>query len=120
MKTISTPNTRRKAPRKQSATYIAEARAREQAWRDYRLDIGWIGAELWRLRRQKGYGIDYVAQALKMPKYRVAKIEHGMYIHFDVRDLHRLSNLYGTTVAEVLAVIPNGRFEDMDLLNDND
>jgi hypothetical protein len=113
MKATSPVNTRR-TTRKQSASYIAEARARKQAWRDFRLQIGWIGAQLWRLRQAKGYGIDYVAKALKMSKHRVAKIEHGTYIHFGIRDLQRLSALYGSTPVEVLSVIPDTWFEDLD------
>src|SRR5262245_35711698 len=106
MKTVSISGSRSRRPKKPSNSYIAEASFRKKCWNDFRLEMSLIGAQLWRLRREEGYTLDYVAKKVRMPKYRLNGIVNGKYIHFGIPDLIRLSQFYGTTVKEIIAVVP--------------
>jgi hypothetical protein len=96
-----------------SNPHLSQAREREHFQFDFRIEMELIGAELRRLRKEKGLSIESVAKAARMPKFRLCKIEHGMYIHFGLELLYGLSALYGVSPLEVLSVIPDARFEDL-------
>ena len=68
-----------------------------------------------RLRLDKGYTLVSVAKALRMPKYRLCRIEHGMYIHLGLVELYKFSELYDVSPLEILSVIPDATFENLDL-----
>jgi hypothetical protein len=51
---------------------------------------------------------------VRMRKYRLCLIEHGLYIHLDIPQLCRLSAHYGVPWRAILSVIPNTMFEDID------
>jgi len=72
-----------------------------------------IGEQLRRLRIDKGYGLEAVAKAVRMSKFRLYKIEHGKYLHFDVRQLNRLKEYYYTSLTEILSVIPDTSFDNL-------
>jgi len=93
--------------------HLSQASARERFQSDFRIDMELIGAELRRLRKEKGLSIESVAKAVRMPKYRLCKIEHGMYIHFDLRHFYSLSSFYSVSPSEILSIIPDARFEDL-------
>ena len=93
-------------------TRADQAANREHARFDYQNELALIGAELRRLRTVQRLSIEAVARALKMPKYRLARIEHGLYIHLGLPDLYRLAELYHVSPLDIVSVIPNTRFED--------
>ena len=93
--------------------YLSQATEREHFQFDFRIEMELIGAELHRLRKEKGLSIESVAKAVRMPKYRLCKIEHGMYIHFDLRHFYSLSSFYSVSPSEILFVIPDARFQDL-------
>jgi DNA-binding XRE family transcriptional regulator len=91
---------------------LIQADNRELLRFDYIKELEMIGTELHRLRIAKGYSVEVVAKALKVSKFNLCKIEHGLYISFDVRHLYRLSALYDTTPQKILSVIPGTLFKD--------
>ena len=91
--------------------YQAEARERQRLWHEYSDQMEMIGAELRRLRIEKGLSLEAVARAMKMSKYRLCKIEHGLYASFDLNQLYPLSALYGVSPLEVLSIIPDSMFD---------
>jgi transcriptional regulator with XRE-family HTH domain len=93
--------------------YIAEARARERRWNEFKMEIELVGAQLRRVRLNRGYTIATVANALKMSKRRLDMIECGAYKHFTTPDLYRLCQFYETTTTEVLSVT-NATFQNIE------
>ena len=91
--------------------HVSQAAARKRHGFAYQAEMDLIGAEFRRLRLEKGLTIGAVAQAMGMRKYRICQIEHGMYIHFDLGQLYRLSAHYGVSHLDVLAVIPGTTFK---------
>jgi len=114
MKAISAPRRDRWNAERRTNSNISRARHRERTQFDFRIEMELIGARLRRLRMDKGYSLESVAKAIKMPKHRLHKIERGLYIHFSLPDLHSLSQHYGTSTAEIFSVIPDGLFEDLE------
>jgi len=94
--------------------YLAQARERERCRFDFSIEMDLIGAEFRRLRKEKGLSIEAVAKALRMRKYRLCLIEHGLYIHLDVPQLRGLSAHYGVSHLDILSVIPDAMFENID------
>lgn len=88
----------------------AQAHAREEHSADFNAEMILIGIEVRRLRQKQGLSIEKAAKALKISKYRLARIEHGLYIHLDVPGLYRLAALYNVKPLDILAVIPNTSF----------
>ena len=103
-----------KTRRGKSTRHVTQARTREVQRFDYQNDLALIGTELRRLRKTLGHTIELVARAIKMSKYRLCRIEHGMYIHLGLPDLYRLAEYYGVSPLDILAVIPNSAFENLD------
>jgi hypothetical protein len=93
--------------------YLSQAWYRKRFWLCYRIEFELIGAQLRRLRKEKGYSIESAAKTIRMPAYRLYKIECGMYIHFELRHLQRLGKLYNATSLEILSVIRDGSFENL-------
>lgn len=98
----------------QSALHRAQAANREHVRFDFQNEMALIGAELRRLRMEQGCSIVSAAKAAKIPKYRLACIEHGTYIHFGLPDLYRLAALYGVSALDIVSIIPGTSFEGLD------
>jgi len=113
MKTVSVPRKDRWNTERKVNPNISQARQRERTRFDFRIEMELIGARLRRLRMDKGYSLESTAKALKMPKRRLHKIEYGLYVHFGLSDLCKLSKHYDTSTVEILSVIPDGMFEDL-------
>jgi len=94
--------------------YISEALQRKRHQADYQTEMELVGAYLRALRMERGYTLDAVAKALKMPKGRLYKIERGTYPHFNVPYLYSLADHYDTSVAGILSAIPAARFDNVD------
>jgi hypothetical protein len=92
--------------------YLSQALERKRFWLSYSTEFELIGAQLRRLRLDKGYGIEWVAKAIRMPTARLFRIEQGAYMHFELCHLQRLSALYDTSPLAILSVIPYGLPED--------
>jgi transcriptional regulator with XRE-family HTH domain len=74
-----------------------------------------VGAELRRVRTEKGLALEDAARAMKLSKYRLCKIEHGMYASFDLRHLYGISALYGVSPMEILSIVPDSMFQNITL-----
>jgi hypothetical protein len=92
--------------------YLSQAMERKRFWLSYSTEFELIGAQLRRLRMDRGYGIEWVAKAIRMPTTRLFRIEQGAYMHFELCHLQRLSALYDTSSLAILSVIPYGFSED--------
>jgi len=90
-----------------------QAHARERHRFDFQNEMTLIGTELRRLRKERVFTIESVARALKISKYRLARIEHGMYIHLDIPGLYQLAEHYNVSPFDILSVIPNTTFENL-------
>jgi glyoxylate utilization-related uncharacterized protein len=97
-----------------TSPYIAQTSTRERYRFDFQNEMALIGAELRRLRTERGLSIVSAAKAAKISKYRLACMEHGAYIHFGLPDLYRLAELYGVSALDIMSVIPGANFEDID------
>ena len=99
----------------QSRLYLAQMHNRESGRFDFQIAMDLIGAELRRLRLEQGLTIDATAKAVRMSKYRLYQIELGLYIHLGVPQLRRLCAHYGVSHRQVLQIIPDTRFGDIDV-----
>ena len=113
---MRTPRTRRDRwnSERRINPYITEARLRERFWHEFRIEMELIGARLRRVRLDRGYSIVAVAKVLSIPKRRLAMIERGMYKHFTLPHLDVLCQLYQTTRSDVLSIIPDACFENVE------
>ena len=111
---MKAPVTLKRRSRAQLGQCLTQAANRESLRIDYEKDLLLIGTELRRLRMALGHTVELVARAIKMSKYRLCRIEDGMYIHFGLPDLYRLAEHYGVSPLDILAVIPNSAFENLD------
>ena len=113
-KRVAAPTNSTEVIKRELSHHHVQASNREHYKSDFQNEMTLIGAELHRLRTERGRSIDWVAQAIKIPKLRLARIEQGTYIHFGLTDLYSLAGLYGVSALEIVSVIPGTRFDDLD------
>jgi hypothetical protein len=114
MKPKSPLHNYRTTTERKTNSYICQAKYRERSQYDFRIEMELIGARLRRLRMDNGYSIESIAKAIRMPKIRLHKIERGLYIHFGVSDLYKLTHHYGTSAVEILSILPDTLFDHFD------
>jgi len=100
-------------PDELSRLRLVQADNRELLRSDFAKPMELIGAELRRLRAANGYSLESVARTMRMSKYRLCRIEHGLYPHFGLNDLCKLSAFYGVLPTDLLSVIPDGMFDNI-------
>jgi len=114
LKNIAAPAESRRGRKPKSNQHLTQAGNREHYRFDFQNEMALIGAELRRLRTGRGHSIVSAAKAAKISKYRLACIEHGVYIHFGLPDLYSLAELYGVSAMDIVSIIPGTNFEALD------
>jgi len=113
MRATYTPRATRWTASRTLNCHISEALQRKRHQADYQTEMELIGTRLRTLRQERGYALHVVARAIKISKHRLYQMECGTYLHFGLRELHSLSDYYGTSPVEVLSAIPQGRFDNL-------